>query len=1099
MNKARLIIRSLLYYRRPTMAILAGVVISTGILAGALIIGDSVRYSLRQHTEIRLGKTHFAIQPGEKFFRQELAKDLSEITHTLVVPAIQTEGIAINTDKDLRVNKVNIIGIDRRFTELWEQPEQNPGEDEAIISRNLAEKINIQPGDEILLKIRKPGKAPRNAPFVAEKLPSVSFRLKVTGIAEDKQMGRFSLKNNQTAPFNIFISLKQMAAKLDLAGYSNMLLIAGNDDPEFNPTAIDSLIRTVWKASDAGIKIRKPDGISRYEITSDRIFLDDKISEAILDVLPGCEKVFTYLANSISFKTRATPYSFITAADKGFLRQSLDPGDIIINQWLAKDLGARPGDLLHLRFYRIDRLRTPTEEGVSFIVKSVIPMTSPLEDRSLMPQFPGMSEAGSCRDWETGAPVDLKKIRDKDEKYWNDFRGTPKAFISLTTGQKIWDNPFGGYTAFRFPATNKDLTAIESAIMKKLTPAGSGLIIIPVYAEGQSAANNSTDFGSLFLSLSFFLILSGLLLTALLFSLHVSTRMAETGVMSAIGFSKTQITSILFLEALIVTIAGGILGIIFGIVYTRFLLLGLNTLWQDAVGTTMIQIYLDPGTLLIGFLSGTITSLVVLVLVLYLNLRKPLSLLVKGADLQAFSDHHRNKIISAILSILFLLVSLGLIVYPVLTSQSGQATLFLISGGFMLAAGTTFMNFLFLHTTRNSGNPLPTFIQLVLKNTGLRRSRSLAIIALMALGTFSIIITGANRRTFRGLEINRKSGTGGFLFWAETAFPIMNDLNSAEGKKMFSLRDEEALKDVRYVQMQHLAGDDASCLNLNQVSQPVILAVDPVLFDKPGAFTFSHLDTSIDHAHPWMALNQTSTPGVINAYADQTVITWGLRKSIGDTLVYRDEAGKPLKLVLKGGLDNSIFQGNLLISDSLFRLYYPSAGGSGFMLVDGPYETRKEIGARLEILFRDHGLMLTPASERLAAFNSVENTYLSVFMLLGGLGIILGTVGLGIIILRNLIERRSEIALYLALGFTRKSVIKLLLAEYLFLLLAGVVTGLISALAGILPSLISPSYQPPGAFMALIVLVILVNGFLWIYLLLRQATKTNNQEALKEE
>jgi len=1058
-----------------------------------------VRYSLRQLTEIRLGKTRYAIQPGDRFFRQELAMDLSGKTHTSIVPAIQVEGIAINTEKELRVNKVNIIGIDRRFTELWEKPEQNPGEDEAIISKSVAEKLNIQPGDEILLKIRKPGKAPQNAPFVAEKLPSISVRLKVIAIAEDKNMGRFSLKSNQITPFNIFISLKQMALKLDLTGYSNMLLITGKDKPEYRPSFLDSLIRTVWKVADAGINIHKLGTTSSYEITSDRIFLDDKTSEAVLDAIPGCNKLFTYLANSISYKTRSTPYSFITAADTGYLGQSLGPGEIIINEWLANDLGVKPGDLLRLRFYRIGPLRALREIGVSFTVKSIIPMTSRLEDKTLMPQFPGISEVSSCRDWETGTPVDIKKIRDKDEEYWNDWRGTPKAFISLGVGQTLWDNPFGRYSAFRFSSTEKDLTAIKSAILKKLTLAGSGLTVVPVYSEGKSAADNSTDFGDLFLSLSFFLILAGLLLTALLFSLHARMRMAETGVMSAIGFRKRQIASILFLEATTVTVTGGILGVIFGIIYTRLLLLGLNTLWLDAVGTTMLEICINPGILLTGFLTGTITSLLALVLVLYINIRKPLSSLMKGTNLPTFSSHHRNKKISAFLSILFLFFSLGLIVYPVLTSQTGQASLFLASGGFMLVAGMAFMNFLFLHKTANHEDPLPTFIKLILKNAGLKRSRSLAIIALMALGTFSIIITGANRRTFRGMEINRGSGTGGFLFWAETAFPILNDLNSSSGKKMFSLEDEPELKNVSFVMMHHLAGDDASCLNLNQVSQPIILSIDPVLFDRLGAFTFTRTDPSIDQTHPWIALNQSPAPGVIFAFADQTVITWGLRKSIGDTLVYRDETGKTLNLILKGGLDNSIFQGNLLVSDSLFRLHFPSAGGSRFMLVDGPYEPRKEIGARLETIFQGYGLMLIPASERLAAFNSVENTYLSVFMLLGGLGIILGTVGLGIVLLRNLLERKSEIAIYLALGFTRKSIQHLLVTEYLFLLMTGVVIGLISALAGIMPSMTSPSFKTPEAFLIIIILLILFNGFLWIYFLAKKATKMDLLGALKEE
>jgi ABC-type antimicrobial peptide transport system permease subunit len=59
------------------------------------------------------------------------------------------------------------------------------------------------------------------------------------------------------------------------------------------------------------------------------------------------------------------------------------------------------------------------------------------------------------------------------------------------------------------------------------------------------------------------------------------------------------------------------------------------------------------------------------------------------------------------------------------------------------------------------------------------------------------------------------------------------------------------------------------------------------------------------------------------------------------------------------------------------------------------------------------------AAERLQSFNEVENTYLDVFTLLGGLGVILGVAGLGILLLRNVRDRKGEIATCLAIGFRR--------------------------------------------------------------------------------
>jgi ABC-type antimicrobial peptide transport system permease subunit len=238
---------------------------------------------------------------------------------------------------------------------------------------------------------------------------------------------------------------------------------------------------------------------------------------------------------------------------------------------------------------------------------------------------------------------------------------------------------------------------------------------------------------------------------------------------------------------------------------------------------------------------------------------------------------------------------------------------------------------------------------------------------------------------------------------------------------------------------------------------------------------------------------------VIPGFADQNVIQWGLRKNIDDILLYHDESGKTLKVKLMGGLDNSIFQGNILVSETLFRKYFPSVGSSGVMLIDGAFEEQSKISNRLEYLFQDFGMQTTPASERLAQFNSVENTYLSVFMLLGGLGLIIGTFGLGIVLLRDLTDRKREIALYQAIGFKQPYILKLIVYEYLFIMLAGVGIGIISAFAGILPSFFSPAFHLPGTFIILLILIELFNGLIWIYFPVKSALSKNLVEVLREE
>jgi ABC-type antimicrobial peptide transport system permease subunit len=144
-------------------------------------------------------------------------------------------------------------------------------------------------------------------------------------------------------------------------------------------------------------------------------------------------------------------------------------------------------------------------------------------------------------------------------------------------------------------------------------------------------------------------------------------------------------------------------------------------------------------------------------------------------------------------------------------------------------------------------------------------------------------------------------------------------------------------------------------------------------------------------------------------------------------------------------------------------------------------------------------LTATKATERLSSFNAVENTYLSVFMMLGGLGVIIGTIGLGIVVLRNISQRTQELSLYVALGFKKQFIFKLILVEHTLILMSGLALGLIATLPVILPLLISPYSSLPWIFISGILLLVLANGFLWIYFPARRILNRNPLPGLRSE
>ena len=209
------------------------------------------------------------------------------------------------------------------------------------------------------------------------------------------------------------------------------------------------------------------------------------------------------------------------------------PAGILINSWLAEDLHAGPGDVLTLTYYVVGPGRTLQTRRRDFRVRGVVKMQGPARDPDLMPAFPGLADVRNCRDWKPGVDIDLKRIRPKDEDYWNRFRGTPKAFVTLRSARRMWANRFGDLTAVRFPRRGRTPKELARKILQRLEPSGLGLVFRPVRRRALAAAKQALDFGQLFIGFSMFLIASAVLLTGLLFVLGVQQRCGEVGVLLA--------------------------------------------------------------------------------------------------------------------------------------------------------------------------------------------------------------------------------------------------------------------------------------------------------------------------------------------------------------------------------------------------------------------------------------------------------------------------------------------------------------------------------------------------------------------------------------
>jgi ABC-type antimicrobial peptide transport system permease subunit len=200
-----------------------------------------------------------------------------------------------------------------------------------------------------------------------------------------------------------------------------------------------------------------------------------------------------------------------------------------------------------------------------------------------------------------------------------------------------------------------------------------------------------------------------------------------------------------------------------------------------------------------------------------------------------------------------------------------------------------------------------------------------------------------------------------------------------------------------------------------------------------------------------------------------------------------------------GAVANSILQGNLLISEKDFIARFPNQYGYRMFLIDAPSESAGKVAEALSLALQDAGLSVVSARERLAAFNAVQNTYLGTFQMLGGLGLLLGSFGLGVILLRNIYERRSEFALLLALGFRKSALRWLILSEHAALLLIGLAVGVLAAAVAVLPPLLRPGTELPYAQLGLTLAAVFIFALLCTLIAAARALRLPLLSALRNE
>ena len=651
-----LLFRNLAFYWRTNLAVVLGVAVAVSVLAGALVVGQSVRASLRELALNRLGRaTHLIAATG--FFRDELAKAIASDESAarlprgrdavLAAPIIALSGAASHETSGRRATDVAMYGVDERFWALQGRSDLGgpTAAREVWLSDSLARDLGAAQDDTILLRVQMPSAIPLESLHAGKEDIGRTVRVRVSRVLGSADLGEFSAQSQQGAVHAVFLPLARLQRDLEQPSRVNAIVVASSaPDDRMDQDALEELGHALQRhvtVEDLNLTVRALPDRGQLALESGAGYLPDVIVAAagkVADTMSlRVTPVLTYLANrlertatetpprggsvrrrAIRAAPRPVPYSLIAATDLsqitgGPVVSAGDRPPIVLNEWAAREMAAQVGDTISVEYFLWTDAGALETRTATFAVAAIVPLSGAARDPDLAPGT-GHHRNGECRRLGSAVP---RRSREGPSRRRSVLGRTPRDAEGIHSA--------GGRTAPLAIEIRPRHVAADDAgagraagghgrrlsLRARRGHASSRRRLFAAACPGRSAGRVGRRHRLRRVLPVLQLLPAGLGAAAGRAAVPARPRAArqEVGLLQALGVPVTMVRRLFLAEGSLLSALGAAMGIAGTMGYAGVIMFGLRTWWLDAVGTTALALRPSAVAVGLGVAGGLLASI----------------------------------------------------------------------------------------------------------------------------------------------------------------------------------------------------------------------------------------------------------------------------------------------------------------------------------------------------------------------------------------------------------------------------------------------------------------------------------------------------------